>query len=489
MAVDGALSTRRRAAVLVLWALGLALCVVLIARTPFVADLSAFLPAKPDARQRVLIEQLQSGIAARTLFIGIEGGSAPQRAEASRALGTALRASGRFEQVHNGGNEGYEQIGRWLFEHRYLLSPGVTPQRFTPAGLREGIADTLSLLGTPAGNALKPLLDRDPTGETQRIGEALIPTTAPRNDDGVWVSRDGQRAVLLANVAAAGADLDGQAAALEVLRGSFDKLALASPGLTLKMSGTPMFSVQSRAQIEREAKMLAVVGTVLMSTLLWLAFASVPALFVALLPVATGVAAGIAAVGVGFGSVHGITLAFGSTLIGETVDYAIYYLIQARQTGAGGAHGWRHWVRSNWPTVRLGLYTSVCGFAALAFSGFPGLAQLGVFSMAGLLAAALATRFVLPVLMPEGAAGVGARRLLGRGAGAAVRGLPRLRRPVLALSLAAASFLLWQHDKLWLADLASLSPVGKEALALDASLRGDVSDTESGPLEIGRAHV
>jgi predicted exporter len=93
-----------------------------------------------------------------------------------------------------------------------------------------------------------------------------------------------------------------------------------------------------------------------------------------------------------------MTLAFGTTLIGEAVDYAIYYLIQAR---AGGAQSW---VRQGWPTVRLGLLTSVCGFAALVFSGFPGLQQLGVFSVAGLLGAALFTRFVLPELMPNGSA-------------------------------------------------------------------------------------
>ena len=83
-----------------------------------------------------------------------------------------------------------------------------------------------------------------------------------------------------------------------------------------------------------------------------------------------------------------MTLGFGTTLIGEAVDYAIYYLIQARGSG-GGEPGWRRWLRESWPTVRLGLLTSVCGFLALVFSGFPGLAQLGVFSIAGLVAAAL----------------------------------------------------------------------------------------------------
>jgi predicted exporter len=50
-----------------------------------------------------------------------------------------------------------------------------------------------------------------------------------------------------------------------------------------------------------------------------------------------------------------------------------------------GAHAAR-WRRESWPTVRLGLFTSLIGFAALVFAGFPGLAQLGVFSIAGLAA-------------------------------------------------------------------------------------------------------
>ena len=85
-----------------------------------------------------------------------------------------------------------------------------------------------------------------------------------------------------------------------------------------------------------------------------------------------------------------MTLGFGTTLIGEAVDYAIYYLVQSR---GGGAERWR---RESWPTVRLGLFTSLIGFAALVFTGFPGLAQLGVFSIAGLAAAAATTRFVFP---------------------------------------------------------------------------------------------
>ena len=60
-----------RRGTLLLWAAAMAIGAVLIARAPFSADLSAFLPANPDAQQRVLVEQLQSGVAARTLMIEI----------------------------------------------------------------------------------------------------------------------------------------------------------------------------------------------------------------------------------------------------------------------------------------------------------------------------------------------------------------------------------------------------------------------------------
>ena len=483
---------RHGALALVLWLLLVAAGIGVIARSQFSADLSAFLPASPDAKQRLLIEQLQSGIASRTLFIGIEGGAdAADRAKVSREMGRLLRAGGLFDQVQNGDHSDFREAGTWVFDHRYQLSPAVTPDHFTAAGLRDAVLDTLSLLGTPAGNAFKPLLERDPTGESARIAEALIPATAPKSEEGVWAARDAPRAVMLASTHAAGSDLDAQAEAIAAVQRAFGEAAAGARGQgaqapRLLMSGTAVFSVQSRESIKAEAIHLAVVGAIVMSGLLLLAFASLRALVLALLPVATGVVGGTAAVSLVFGNVHGLTMGFGSTLIGETVDYAIYYLIQARAVaqGAGGEPGWRRWRDVHWPTVRLGLLTSVCGFAALVFSGFPGLAQLGVFSIAGLVVAALATRFVLPVLAPQGATGRGLRRFMAQAAGAIVHTLPRLRWPLAALGAAAAALVLWQGGYLWRATLSAMSPVPKAAQQLDERLRADIGASEGATLVV-----
>jgi predicted exporter len=470
-----------RRGVLVVWLACVAAAIGIAWRTHYVADLSAFLPSTPSAEQAVLLDQLRSGVAARLALIGLEGGTPAARQQASRQLAQALRESGTFDAVHNGDNTQFEATGKFLFEHRYLLSPAVDVQRFSVEGLKAGIDDTTSLLGTPAGALIKPVILRDPTGETVRMAEGMLPAQSPRMDGGVWVSRDGQRAVLLATTRADGADLDGQQRALQQVRERF--AALKAEGVRLILTGPASFSVDSRDKIKREVEVLAIAGGVAIVGILLFSFGgSLRTLLFAVLPVACGVLAGVAAVSLAFGNVHGMTLGFGTTLIGEAVDYAIYYLIQARsRAGAPPGDGARRWTAESWPTVRLGLWTSICGFAALLFSGFPGLAQLGLFSVAGLAAAALTTRYVFTVIAPDGAPGVGMRRRLGEAVGWCSEVLPRARWPLAALTLAAAAALAWWPSA-WHANLASLNPVGAEQIRLDEELRQDIGASDNGTI-------
>jgi len=289
---------------LALWLVGVVAATVITVRTHYVADLSAFLPSAPTAEQAVLLDQLRSGVAARLVLVGIEGGSLPERTGASLKLAAALRQSGAFDSVHNGDNSQFEATGKFLFEHRYLLSPAVDAQRFTTEGIRSAIDETTSLLGTPAGNMIKPLILRDPTGETVRMAETMLPSQSPRSEGGVWVSRDAERAVLLATTRADGADLDAQERTLQRVRTSF--APFEAQGLRLIVTGAGTFAVSSRTQIKSEVERLAIAGGVAIIGLLLLAFGgSLRTLLTAALPVASGVLAGIAVVSV----LHDLSLA------------------------------------------------------------------------------------------------------------------------------------------------------------------------------------
>jgi hypothetical protein len=95
------------------------------------------------------------------------------------------------------------------------------------------------------------------------------------------------------------------------------------------------FAVASRATIQREVLRLSLLSAAIIVTLLLVIYRSLTALALGLLPVVSGALAAIAAVSLGFGEVHGLTLGFGTTLIGEAVDYSIYLFIQSEHRSAG----------------------------------------------------------------------------------------------------------------------------------------------------------
>ena len=282
----------------------------------------------------------------------------------------------------------------------------------------------------------------------------------------MWFSRDGARALLVAQIRAAGYDIDAQERALALVRGAFGQAGAGDAKLLL--AGPGVFSVSTRAAIRGDATRFSLIATALIAALLLAIYRSPRVLGLSLLPVASGAAAGIAAVSLGFGSVHGITLGFGVTLIGEGVDYAIYLFTQT----APGISPHRALDRI-WPTLRLGVLTSICGFSAMLFSGFAGLAQLGLFSITGLVVAVAVTRWILPALLPPGFAAPAVAAFV-PGAMAAVRRAPALRYPLLLAVVLAAGVLAAQRGRLWNDDLASLSPVSRADQLLDQQLRRDI---------------
>src|SRR5258707_6259754 len=396
----------RRASFPKLWLCCVVLASVIVARARYITDLSAFLPASPTPTQQLLVDQLRGGPASRLILIAIEGGDADARARVSVAMAGRLRRDRQFSSVNNGEPVTAERDREFLFQHRYVLSDQVRAARFSASGLHAAIQDTIDELASPVGLMLKSLLPNDPTGEMLHIIDQLERTPSPPTSDGVWVSPDGARALMVAQTAAGGSDTDAQERAIEAVRTAFAEVRAPPPAagaraLQLKLSGPGVFAVDARATIGHAAIRLSIASSILVVTLLFAVYRSLPALALGLAPVASGAVIGIAAVALGFGAVHGITLGFGITLIGESVDYSIYFFVQSRRLPQNEAPS-ESWQRLLWPTIRLGLLTSVCGFASLLPSGFPGLAQLGLYSISGLIAAALVTRFVLPELLPHG---------------------------------------------------------------------------------------
>jgi predicted exporter len=432
----------------------------------------------------LLVDQLRDGPVSRLLLVAIEGGDATARGAASRHLAQALRSDVQFRMVNNGEATQADADRRFVFEHRYLLSPAVNAAHFSSEGLAAAIGESLDALASPAGALLKQLLPADPTGEVLNVIDRLQQREPVHLPAGVWASPSGERALLLAQTAAPGSDTDAQARAIESIRTAFAAATPPPSQLRLSLSGPGVFAVEARAGIEQAAKRLSVFSAAAIFALLFAVYRSLSAVALGLLPVACGALAGIAAVALGFGTVHGITLGFGATLIGEAVDYSIYLFVQSRSAGGGNTATSADtilWAKRWWPTIRLGMFTSIIGFASLLPSAFPGLSQLGLYSIAGLVSAGLITRFVLPRLLPRRFA---VRDLAPLGA-ALQRRLPDARWGwwlATILLLAAVLVLTTRHAPLWNRELSALSPVPLQAQRLDARLRAELGAAEAGAL-------
>lgn len=453
------------------WLSSIFVLLSVIVKTPFTTDMSAFLPRAPSPEQQLLVDQLRDGVASRLILIGIEGATPAVRSAISRDLTKWLHDRSEFELIDNGEASISKADADYVWRNRYVLSSAVNPAHFSEAGLRQALQRDLELLASAMEPLLKDSIVHDPTGEALSLGRTFAGDTRREIRDGVWTSQDGARALVVAQTRAAGFDIDAQEQAWAAVKLAFAQAQRKIEGGTevrLLTSGPGIFGVKTRAEMKHDVSMYSMAAVTVIVTILLLLYRSLRVLALTLVPVISGALAGLAAVCLWSGFVHGITVGFGVTLIGESVDYAIYVFVQSK--GQGGTQAS---LARIWPTLRIGALVSACGFLSMLFSSFTGFVQLGIFTIVGLASALTVTRFILPSVVPQGFAWTRdiafAPTLL-----SLVNRASRLRVPLILLTGIALLFIVSERDRLWQDDLASMSPISAADQSLDRALRQDM---------------
>lgn len=475
------LLTGRRGRAILAWLCLMAVCGYLaVFRTPIETQISQLLPRTEATAQ--LLDDFSSSIAARLIMIGIDGDDEQATAAVSAALAQALRASGEFARVLNGPSSLAKSEIDQLFAFRYALSPGVAAERFTADGLRQALHQRLTELNSPLGAVVKEFLPADPTGEFRTILTLLQGELhQPQTRSGVWFSHDGKTALLLAETKASGFDVNEQKPAVAAVRQSFADVQGNAP-VSLAMSGPAVLAVLSEETIRTEASLLGATSLALIIILLVVAYRSPRVILVCPVPMLSAVVVAIAVVGVLYGGLQGIVLGFGATLMGVAVDYPVLVFSHLRRETSVQAT-----IHRLWPTLRLCVLSAAVAYLAMTATSVAGLSQLSAFSIAGLVTAAIITRWVVPALLPAHWAPVTDLDRL--------PSMPStLRRlqpgPVtvggtLLLALLIAG--VFVAPPRWQSDLASLSPIPSRILAQDARLRRELGAPEAGQLLFIRA--
>ena len=458
---------RAAAWLLALWLLSLSLLGIYVVGTLRLSgDLRLFLPGPASPEQKLVLEGIGEGPASRLLLVALEGGAPEALADISQKLVDRLRESAAFRYVDNG-SAGVEAIPDIVAGYRYLLSPATDRRRLDAVTLREALEDRLHDLSSPAAPLLERWIPSDPTFELLSLVESWAPRRAPRQIAGVWFDAAGRRALLVAQTAAAGFDPDGQQKALAELDTAFEE-ARGNAVIGMTVSGPGRFSALMKERTQNEATWLGSIATAGLLLLLAVAYRRPRVLLLASLPIASAALVGLACVSILYGEVHGITLAFGFTLIGVAQDYPIHLFSHQHRGLEPLANA-----RALWPTLATGVASTCVAYLAFLASGVTGLAQLAWFTISGLAVAGLTTRYLLPriagkafkdpadsVFMKSFAA-----RLL----------LPTPPALLSAAFVAAClAVVILAPAPFWEDDLGKLTPIPRPLLEQDARLRAEL---------------
>ena len=429
-------------------------------------NMADFLPRGGSEISRLILDELRSGVATNLIMLGVEGASPHELARISESMTAALRQTGLFTFVDNSTRQfSGSEDEKWLFSHRYLISPATTPDSFTVAALHTDMERLLGELQSSASPIVQQFGFADPTGAFIAILKDWIGPSRVRSIDGVWFAPQRNRTLILARTRAGGVDLAGQEAVDAAIRQAF---AASRPGnARLLTAGPAVFARIAAHTMRADVQMISILSTVFLSALLLWRFRSVTILLVVAIPVVLGVAAGALLVQLVFGFVHGVTIGFGMTMLGVTLDYPVLLVGHRKEGEAAPAT-----LQRIGQAFRLTVLSATLGLTGMLFSGFPGLSQLGCFSVAGVIVAAAVTRWVLPALIIRAelapvAAGDPTTLLR-------IERLRTLRGWGAGLCLAVLVGLVASGGPHWQNDLAALSPVPGADFALDAELRHEL---------------
>ena len=363
---------------------------------PLSANLMELAPGTtPDALELRAEQRMQEPLN-REMLVLVGHQQRSQAIQMAQTLGAQWQASGLFEKVQWDLQADLPALRSQLLSGRLAMLSKTDRQQLLeqPDAF---IQQRLQALFDPFSSfSLVPSQD-DWLGLTGRIQNSQPQRGVVQLDIGsgaLIADADGKSWVLLrARTTGNAFDMHLPLQVAGLLERSREQAAKADVQL-LAASGL-LYAAAGQQQATREMTWVGGGATLGILLLLLLAFRRWRVLL-AFVPVLVGMLFGAVACVALFGHMHVMTLVLGSSLIGVAVDYPLHYLSKS-----WSLKPWHSWpaLRLTLPGLTLSLITSCIGYLALAWTPFPALTQIAVFSAAGLLGAYLSAVCLLPALL------------------------------------------------------------------------------------------
>jgi len=263
----------------------------------------------------------------------------------------------------------------------------------TPEAIQTTLRNAMHQLTSPQGMIIKSFVRSDPLSFRSILAprlKSLNVLSEASIVDGYLFSKDGKAILLTAQSSIPMTDADGA----EQLIHQFDEARKSLPqGAKAEMISGHVHTLANASTIKSDLVTISLIALVALAVLFMLFFRSSHAIGIFLTPLAAMVL-GLGALAMTYSPISAIVIGFGAVLIGISVDFAMHvYFAIARHNGSPG--------EASQAVARPILFcalTSCAAFGALFLSGIPGIRQLALFSITGLVSSALFSLLVLPHL-------------------------------------------------------------------------------------------
>jgi predicted exporter len=292
--------------------------------------------------------------------------------------------------------------GDWLasFDRSRLML--LTPQQ--RGKLRNDLPQQWSqlALGTMYGAFGGPRLGAwqdDPFGLFGGWVQARAQETPVRPRDGRLFVESGGRSyvLLLLNLQQSAFSISAQQQVIPLLDQAGRAAKQAVPDAEIISAGVILHAAAGSRQASSEMTTIGAGSLIGIVLLMWLTFRSLKPIALIALSIAIGCLGALSVSWLLFGRLHLLTLVFGASLVGIAQDYAIYFL--CARLGTTARTDSRTLLRRLLPGLALMLLAAVIGYLGMALTPFPGLRQMAVFSVLGLLFAWLTVILWFPALI------------------------------------------------------------------------------------------
>src|SRR5450830_439919 len=266
-----------------------------------------------------------------------------------------------------------------------------TPQQWSQVALG-------TLYGAFGGPKLGAWQD-DPFGLFSGWVQQRAQETPVRPRDGrLYVEGNGRNYVLLLmDLQQPAFSLGAQQQLIPLLDAATHAAQQAVPGVEVISAGVILHAAAASAQASSEMSTIGAGSLLGILLLMWLTLRSFKPIALIALSIAIGCLGALSVSWLLFGRLHLLTLVFGASLVGIAQDYAIYFL--CARLGTDRHMDSRQLLHRLLPGLGLMLLAAVIGYLGMALTPFPGLRQMAVFSVLGLLFAWLTVILWFPTLI------------------------------------------------------------------------------------------